>query len=236
MPDAVAAARRAGFDAVECHFPYDTPPHDLRAAGLPVIGLNTPPGDRAAGEFGLAAVPGRMAAARAGIAQAVDYAVAAGAGAVHVMAGYPRGAAGAEEAFRANLAHACDLAAGHGLTVLIEPLNPHDAPGYHLADLDHALDTIAAVDRANLRLMFDCYHIARIHGDVEPAFARARHVVGHVQFAGVPDRGEPDTGTVDYRALLPAMGWHGPFGAEYRPRGGDTLAGLGWLGAFRALA
>jgi hydroxypyruvate isomerase len=235
LPEAVRAAARAGFDAVECHFPYATPPGDVRAAldgtGLPMLSLNTRPG--APGEFGLAALPGREQEARAAIAEAVDYAQAIGARAVHVMAGITD-APGAEATFRANLAHACDLAEAAGLTVLIEPLNPVDVPGYHLSRMDAAAATLAALDRAALRLMFDCYHVARTEGDPLPVFARHRAQIGHVQIAGVPDRGRPDRGTLDYARLLPATGWQGPVGAEYRPDGA-TGESLGWLAPFRAL-
>jgi hydroxypyruvate isomerase len=235
LPQAIHAAARAGFDSVECHFPYATPPVEVRAAlgatGLPMLSLNTRPGD--AGAFGLAALPGREAEARAAIAEAVAYATAIGARAVHVMAGIT-GDTRAEASFRANLAHACDLAEGVGLTVLIEPINRHDVPGYHLAHADQAAGTIAALGRANLRMIFDCYHVARIEGDPLPAFARHRARIGHVQIAGVPERGRPDRGTLDYARLLPAMGWEGYFGAEYRP-GGATGASLGWLAPFKAL-
>lgn len=235
LPQAIHAAARAGFDAVECHFPYATPPGEVRAAldvtGLPMLALNTRPG--AAGEFGLAALPGREAEARDAIAEAVGYAKSIGARAVHVMAGITD-ASGTEAVFRANLAHACDLAEAAGLTVLIEPLNPFDVPGYHLSRMDAAAATLDAVGRENLRLMFDCYHVARTEGDPLPVFARHRARIGHVQVAGVPDRGRPDRGTLDYARLLPAMGWEGPIGAEYRPDG-ETGASLGWLAPFRAL-
>jgi hydroxypyruvate isomerase len=227
LPQAIAAARAAGFDAVEMHFPYDHPPEALRAAlqGMPLISLNTPPGDLAAGEFGLGAIAGRGAE---GMRQAIDWARAAGAGAVHVMAGR----AGSEvTVFEQTLTLACDLAPD--LTVLIEPLNPFDVPGYHLADLESAARIIGRLSRPNLKLLFDCYHVARIHGDVGACFARYRGIVGHVQFAAVPDRGEPDRGEVDYARLLPGLGWDGWFGAEYRPRG-LTSEGLGWLPRLRA--
>ena len=74
----IHAASKAGFDAVECHFPYDEPEADIRAAlqetGLPMVGLNTSPGDAAKGEFGLAAMPGREPDARDAIDQAIAYA------------------------------------------------------------------------------------------------------------------------------------------------------------------
>ena len=228
LPDAIRAAGAAGFDAVECHFPYATPTAEVRAAlaetGLPMLSLNTRPGNP--GEFGLAALKGREDEARAAIDQALDYAKAIGAGAVHVMAGV----GGDDATFRANLAHAC--AQARGLTILIEPINPHDVPGYHLQTPQQAVEVIRTVDHPALRMMFDCYHVGRSGLDIAASFAACRAVIGHVQFAAVPDRGAPDHGTVDFGALLPRLDWDGPFGAEYRP-GGDTGASLGWMDGLR---
>lgn len=238
LTDAIREADAAGFDAVEVHWPYATPPADLRAVlketGLPLLGLNTPRGDVAAGENGLAALPGREADARAAIAQAIDYAAEAGAGAVHVMAGFAAGEA-AHRAFVANLRHAAERARPHGITVLIEPLNRHDAPGYFLRTTDQARAIIEETGAPEVRLMFDCYHVGRTEGDVITRFADLLPVIGHVQFAAVPDRGPPDRGELNYAAIFPAIaehGWTRPLGAEYRP-GGDTAATLGWMDRLR---
>ena len=240
LPAAIEAAADAGFDAVECHVPYTTPPHEVRAAlertGLPMVSINTSPGNPHKGDRGLAAVPGREREARAAIDEAITYAAAIGCPNVHVMAGIaPPGASAAQTAFTANLAYGATQAAAHGISVLIEPINPGDMPSYHLADLHHAAAVIADVGAANLRILFDCYHIALIHGDVASQFEAHAHLVGHVQFAGVPHRGEPDSGSLDYATLLPRLaelGHHGPFGAEYRPADPtDTGASLGWLTA-----
>jgi hydroxypyruvate isomerase len=238
LPEAIRAAKAAGFDAVECHWPYDVPAEEVRAAleetGLPMLGLNTRKGDVAAGENGLAALPGREADARAAIDEALAYARAVGAGAVHVMAGFGSGAA-AEETFRANLAHACAAVEPDGITILIEPLNRHDAPGYFLSTTDQARRIIADVGAPNLKLMFDCYHVGRMEGDLTTRFRDLLPVIGHVQFAAVPDRGPPDRGEIDFGFVLPALeaaGWAAPMGAEYRP-GGDTGASLGWMKGFR---
>ncbi len=240
LPQAIHAAKDAGFDAVECHFPYDVPAADVATAlqetGLAMLGLNTWPGDKAAGDFGLAALTGREDEARAAIAQALDYAIATGTKAVHVMAGRTDGGKRAEATFRANLAHACDLAAPHGITILIEPINTRDVQGYHLSRTDHAQQIIAALGKPNLKLMFDCYHMQIMQGDLAMHLRALLPVIGHVQIAAVPDRGEPDQGEVDYRWLmahLGGLGYSGFIGAEYRPRA-DTLSGLGWLDRFRA--
>ena len=90
LPDAIRRAKAAGFEAVEAHWPYETPEEDVVAAladtGLPLLAINTPRGDHLAGENGLAAVRGREGEARAAILEAIDYAHAVEAGAVHVMA------------------------------------------------------------------------------------------------------------------------------------------------------
>lgn len=239
LPAAVRAAAAAGFGAVELHWPYATDPAELRAAlaetGLPVLGLNTLRGDVAAGDFGLSALPDRVPEARAAIARAFDYAAAIGAPNVHVMAGKALGPA-ARAAFVGNLRHAAELGAAQGVGVLIEPLNPRDAPGYHLLDLATAEAVLAEVGHPNLRIMFDCYHLALTGHDLVPALAAALPRIGHVQFAAVPDRAEPDHGEVDFPTLLPALaaaGWSGWFGAEYRPRAA-TDDGLGWMATLRA--
>ncbi|MGB2295098.1 MAG: isomerase, partial [Candidatus Puniceispirillum sp.] len=79
LPDAIRAAASAGFDAVECHWPYDVPAGDVATAlaetGLPMLGLNTRRGDLDAGENGVAALPGREDDARAFIDEAITYAI-----------------------------------------------------------------------------------------------------------------------------------------------------------------
>ena len=235
LPEAIRAAKAAGFDAIECHWPYDTPAAEIRAAlaetGLPMLGLNTRRGDVAAGENGLAALPGREAEARAAIDEALEYAQAIGARAVHVMAGVTSGAE-AEQAFIANLRHACDRA-GPDRTILIEPLNRFDAPGYFLKTTAQAVDLIDRIGAPNLRLMFDCYHVGRTEDDVLTRFQDLMPFIGHVQIAAVPDRGPPDHGELDYSYVfdrIRLLGWTHPIGAEYRP-GGPTNDSLGWLSA-----
>lgn len=234
LPDAIRAAAAAGFDAVECHWPYETDPAAVRAAldetGLPMLGMNTLRGRP--GENGLSALPGREADARAEIDRALDYAAAIGCGAVHVMAGAADGAAAART-FRANLDYACDRA--DGITILIEPLNRYDAPGYFIQTAEAAADIIDAAGRPNLKLMFDCYHQQIMGGDLTRRLQRLLPITGHVQIAAVPDRGPPDHGELDYRhvmAVLAEAGWERPVGAEYKSAL-PTDETLGWLPQLR---
>lgn len=241
LPDAVRAAAKAGFSAIECHWPYDTNPKEFRAAldetGLPLLSLNTAPGDMAKGDFGVCAIPGREAEARALIDQAVDYAVAAGAGKIHVMSGKTEGPAARETLVR-NLRYADERIGSRDISLLIEPLNHRDAPGYFLRTVEEAVALIDAIGIARLKVMFDCYHMQVQGGDLTRRYQAHAAYVGHIQIASVPDRAEPDTGEVAYERLLPALmdsGYAGWFGAEYRPRG-KTADGLGWLHRFQGRA
>lgn len=219
LPDAIRAASAAGYDAVEFHWPYETPIDDVRAAlsetGLPVLGLNTLRGQP--GENGLSALPGREVEAREVIDQAIAYADAVDAHAIHVMAGFAQGAA-ARETFQANLSYATGQT---DRTLLIEPLNRLDAPGYFLQTTDQAKEIIEAVDHPNLKLMFDCYHVGRTEGDVMTRLTDLFAIIGHIQFASVPDRGPPNSGELNYATIfdhIASLGWTAPLGAEYKPR------------------
>ncbi|WP_298256536.1 TIM barrel protein [uncultured Litoreibacter sp.] len=239
LPDAIRKAKDAGFSAVELHWPYATPSADVRAAladtGLPCLGLNTQRGDVSAGDNGCAAIPGREAEARRYIDEALAYARDIGAMSVHVMAGFTDRSPASKATFAQNLRYACTQAALTQRTILIEPLNTQDAKGYHISTVPEAQDVLANVDLPNLKIMFDCYHLQIMQGNLAHLFETCQAQIGHVQFAAVPGRGEPDTGEINYRWLLPELtrlGWAGPFGAEYKARG-TTDSGLGWMDDYR---
>lgn len=234
----IDAAARAGFPAVELHWPYDTPASAVKERcqrhGLTLLGLNTPLGDVARGEFGLGALPGRETEFMASFGQAASYAVASGAGAIHVMAGVTTGipADDARATFIGNLRQAAPIAAGHGLTLLLEAINPRDKPGYLYSRQEDAAALIAAIGAPNVRLMFDVYHVGVGEGDILRKLREFWPLIGHIQIAAVPSRAEPDEGEVDYRAVLAAIAdarWEGFVGCEYRPRG-TTDEGLAWRG------
>ena len=131
----------------------------------------------------------------------------------------------------ANLREASSKAADAGLTLLLEPLNPDDAPGYLYSTLDEAAVVLEEVDRPNVKSMFDSYHVGKVGEDVVGALDRHYLSVGHVQFAAVPTRAQPEAGDEDLRALVDALGRHGYqgwIGAEYKPRG-NTDDSLGWM-------
>lgn len=236
----VAAAAASGFKAVEMHWPYQVPAAEMRSALLrsqvTMLGLNTPVGNAAAGDFGLGALPGRESEFQQAIDQAVSYGHAIGATAVHCMSGLVAAdaASSAERTFVENLKLAADKATQAGMTVLIEPINHRDKPGYFLHTIEQAASIIDQVGRRNVKIMFDCYHTQIMQGDLTRRLKDYFDLIGHVQIAAVPSRAEPDEGEIDYREIcrsLDTLGYGGWIGAEYKPRG-RTEDGLGWLAAW----
>jgi hydroxypyruvate isomerase len=234
------AAAAAGFNAVELQFPYEFSPSAVKAEldrhGLAVLGINTPPGRREAGEFGLGAITGREADFAVLFRQALDYVVAIGGRQIHCLAGKvpPEARPAAEKAFIKNLADAADAAAAQNITLLIEPINPRDRPDYFLTRAEHAADIIAKVGRPNVRIQFDFYHAQIVGGDLIRRLEKCLPVIGHVQIAAVPSRHEPDDGEVNYPAIFAALdrlGYGGWIGCEYNPRA-KTEDGLAWARPF----
>lgn len=244
--DRFEAARACGFEAVECLFPYDWPAAEIRrrlnGCGLRQVLFNLPPGAWGKGERGLACLPGREGEFRDGLARALDYAEALRCTRLHCMAGIPgdTDAEHVEATYRENLGHAARQCREAGVTLTIEPLNRTDVPGYHLSDFGQALALIEelAADGAAPALQFDIYHCARIHSDVPQWLRRAHKHIAHLQIAGVPDRHEPNLGTLDLRAIFETLGeldldcW---IGCEYHPAG-RTEEGLGWIEGVKTYA
>jgi hydroxypyruvate isomerase len=242
MLERFAAAAEDGFRGVEMLFPYALPATTLaaqaRAQGLQVVLCNVPPGDWTLGQRGFAAVPGSEALFRDSLLQALDYAVTLQCPALHVLAGLlPAGAdrSRAAATYRDNLAWAVEQARPAGVTLMIEPINPRDIPGYflnHQAEA-HAVcaQVCAATGLENLKVQMDLYHCQIVEGDLARRIEAHIAGIGHMQIAGVPDRHEPDSGEVNYPflfSLLDRLGYAGWIGCEYRPRNG-TRTGLGWL-------
>lgn len=236
--DRFAAAARDGFEAVEFLFPYEYPAAEIRsrleAHGLEQALFNAPPGDWAKGERGIASLPGREAEFRASIDKALGYARVLGNRRLHVMAGL---IAPGEDRTRhrsvylGNLAYAAKEAAALGITVVIEPINTRDIPGFFLNRQDEAHAVCAEIAAPNLKVQMDLYHCQIVEGDLAMKIRRYVDGVGHMQIAGVPERHEPDVGEINYPylfELIDSLGYAGWIGCEYRPRGG-TSEGLAWL-------
>jgi hydroxypyruvate isomerase len=182
----------------------------------------------------MAAIPGREAELDAALTRALPYAEATGVKTLHLMAGLADPADPHNQAcYRASVLRVAERLAEHGITLVLEPINGRDMPGFFLNSLDGAAALIGELAIPNLRLQFDLYHCQIIHGDVTTRLRRMMPIVGHVQIASVPSRNEPDGEELAYPFLfaeLDRLGYAGFVGCEYRPRAG-TLEGLGWFKA-----
>jgi hydroxypyruvate isomerase len=240
FPDRFDAAREAGFDTVEFLFPYDWPldliERRIEHAQQRVALINAPAGDWDAGERGIACLPGREAEFRDSIALAIATAKSLGVRQIHVMAGLvPSGAQRSDvrALYHSNLAYAVREAAEEGIAINIEPLNPDDVPGYFLSSFSTAAHTLGELSAAGtpVKLQFDIYHCAKLHGDVIPWLAALAHEIGHYQIAGLPGRHEPSLGDLPYANILKQASFLTPgltVGLEYVPHG-KTEEGLEWL-------
>ena len=173
--------------------------------------INTPVGVAARGDE--AWPPARPAGrVRAGLEQALAYADALACPQVHVMAGLaPDGAPRAAllDCYRENLAWAASQARACNVTLLIEPINTRDIPGYILNRQDEAHAVVESVNAPNLKVQMDLYHCQIVEGDVSANLRRYLPTgrVGHLQIAGVPLRRARPGRTELFLDLCVAASW-----------------------------
>ena len=233
-----AAAKAAGFEAVEYLFPYAFDKNELagllKTHGLKQVLHNLPAGNWDGGERGIACHPDRVEEFRAGVDQAIAYAQALGCPQVNCLAGkLPAGVSReqAQATFVSNLKFAADKLKAAGLRLLIEPINSYDIPGFFLNTTAQAAAILDAVGSDNLYIQYDIYHAQRMEGELAATAQAYMPRIGHIQLADNPGRNEPGTGEINYPFLfrhLDAIGYTGWIGCEYKPRT-KTVEGLGWI-------
>jgi len=233
-----AAARAAGFEAVEYLFPYAFDKNELAALlkthGLKQVLHNLPAGNWDAGERGIACHPDRVEEFRAGVDKAIEYATALGCPQVNCLAGKVPAGVSREQAhatFVANLKFAADKLKKAGLKLLIEPINSYDIPGFFLNYTAQAAAILDEVGSDNLYIQYDLYHAQRMEGELAATVQKHLARIAHVQLADNPGRNEPGTGEMNYPFLfrhLDAIGYTGWIGCEYKPKT-STVEGLGWM-------
>ena len=233
-----ALAADAGFEAVEIQEPYDLPAETvagaLKESALDLVLVNAP-----GGEAGLAGIPGAESEFGDCLKVALDYAAVTGTGLVHVLSGILPSATAleaCEEVLVNNLRQASVEASILGITLLIEPINERDVPGYILTRQNQARRVVEAVDQENVRIQFDFYHCQVSEGDLSRHFTEQLPLIGHVQISDNPGRHEPGTGEISHDwifGLIDRSGYRGWVGAEYTPAG-ITQEGLGWYAPWRS--
>jgi hydroxypyruvate isomerase len=239
--DRFAASAKAGFTAVEYSAPYDYPAAQLaeilQQNQIQQVLINLPAGDWAGGERGIACLPNRVGEFQNGVGEAISYAQALGNPLINCLAGIRPGHVLAEQAFEIlveNLRFAGREMTKAGLTLLVEPINHFDMPGFFLNTSAEAMRAIDATGDDSIKLQYDIYHMQRMEGALSETIEKLFSRIGHFQCAGVPGRTEPHLGEIDYAhvfALIDRLGYNGWIGAEYKPVAA-TEDGLGWMGKF----
>lgn len=241
-----AAAKAAGFDAVEFWWPFATATPSaaeveefvsaVRGSDVRLVGLNFAAGDMPGGDRGLLSWPGRTDEFRRSVEVAVGIGAQLGTVAFNALYGNRLDGVGAEEQDRVaaeNLGFAARATAGVGASVLLEPVS--GAPRYPLRTAAQVLQVIERVERDsgvdNVLLLADLYHLSVNGDDVGAVITEHTPRIGHVQIADAPGRHEPGTGGLaldEYLGALQSQRYLGWVGLEYAPTT-TTESGLDWL-------
>ncbi|MEO3936986.1 TIM barrel protein [Dermatophilaceae bacterium Soc4.6] len=241
-----AAAKAAGFDAIELWWPWPDQPVPSDAAvdalvtavsdsGVQLVGLNFFAGDLAGADCGVLSLPDRSRQFVDNIDVTVGIGERLGVTAFNALYGnrVEDSSPEAQDALgRVNLGLAAVAAARVGATVLVEPVSgPKPYPLRTAADAVAVVDVARADGHANVGFLLDLFHLAN-NGD-DPAAAATAYAdrVGHVQIADWPGRGEPGSGSLDLLDLLTTVsdtGYAGWVGLEYKPTT-TTDESLAWL-------
>ncbi|WP_411139088.1 TIM barrel protein [Streptomyces sp. C10] len=253
-----AAARAAGFTAVELWWPWvDAPVPEqaeldaLRAAlndaGTRLVGLNFYAGQLPGPDRGALSVPGEESARfRANVPVAVEFARSLGCTSFNALYGNRvEGVDPAEQDRLAleNLAFAARAVAEVDGTLLIEALNAPESPRCPIVSAPKAVKVVDAVNAAtgldNARFLMDLYHLSMNDEDLDEVIDRYTDRTAHVQIADNPGRGAPGTGDLDFTPLLDRLtkaGYDGWIGLEYKPGDGPSAEAFDWLPAARRAA
>ncbi len=232
-------AKEAGFSAVEFWWPSGEDVGDLEAAigeaGLSVALFNFDAGDMPSGDRGLVSDPERVEQFRENVPVALELAQRLGCRRMNVLVGHEKGEMDREEQLglaREGVAFAADAAREAGVTVLVEAVNTFENGPYLLHTTGQAVEFVRGVGRENVGIQHDLYHMQRMEGNLVATLREYIGVIGHVQVADSPGRGEPGTGEIHYPfvlAELENLGYDGHVGLEYNPTTRTTEESLGWL-------
>ncbi|MFF8898781.1 TIM barrel protein [Streptomyces lydicus] len=248
-----AAARAAGFTAVELWWPWvDAPVPEpaelaglrdaLNDAGTRLVGLNFYAGRLPGPDRGALSVPGAESERfRANVPVAIEFARSLGCTTFNALYGNrvegfsPEGQ---DRLALENLTFAARAVAQVGGTLLIEALNAPESPACPIVSAPKAIEVVDAVNAAtglgNAKFLMDLYHLSMNGEDLEEVIDRYTDKTAHVQIADNPGRGAPGTGELDFEALLDRLkkaGYDGWIGLEYKPGDTPSASSFAWLPA-----
>ncbi|WFR55456.1 TIM barrel protein [Anaerocolumna sp. AGMB13025] len=91
------------------------------------------------------------------------------------------------------------------ITLLVEPLNLSDHPGYFLTKSTEAFRLIEEVGCSNVKILYDIYHFQVSEGNLIPTITKNINAISHFHCAGNPGRGNITSGEINYREVFRAI-------------------------------
>ena len=124
------------------------------------------------------------------------------------------------------------IAEAEGIELILEPVNTRvDHPGALLDRTEEAIYIAKGVDSPNFKILYDIYHSSVEGEDVLAMLKKHSNLIGYIQLADSPGRGEPGTGKIDWQPILAAVkasGYSEVIGLEYYPTK-DTTESLTYI-------
>ena len=237
--DRFGRAAEAGFGAIEFWWPSGEDlgkvEKAIKDAGLEVALFNFDAGDMASGDRGLVSDPSREEQFRENVPVALELARSLGCTRLNALVGHEISGMRREEQLmlaRRNVTFAADEARKAGVEVLVEAVNTFENGPYLLSVTAQAVDFVRSIGLENVKIQHDFYHMQRMEGNLVATLEQHVGVIGHVQIADSPGRGEPGTGEIHYPYVLSRLeefGYGGYVGLEYNPTTETTGESLAWL-------
>jgi hydroxypyruvate isomerase len=235
------AARNAGFKAVEMQFPYALSAQDIRQQldthQLELVLFNVDAGDLLQGGEGLAAVPELQWQFEQALQQTVEYARILKPQCINVLPGRcynPKRLQDYNTTFKRNLLKTVEALQPLDITTVFEAINTLDMPDFIIHNSGQMVSLLNEINHPGLKMQYDIYHMQRMQQSILEFIQQYADQIGHFQFADVPGRGQPGTGSMDYETLFAAIensSYSGWIGAEYHPTV-KTEDSLHWFHAY----
>ena len=116
---------------------------------------------------------------------------------------------------------AAKIAEAEGIELVLEPVNTRvDHPGALLDRTSEAIYIAKGVGSPNFKILYDVYHSTTEGEDPISILAENKDLIGYIQIADAPGRGEPGSGSIDWKstiAAIEATGYSEAVGLEFYP-------------------
>ena len=231
------AAKESGFDAVEIQFPYSLSAKKIKGLldenELKLILFNVDADDLLQGGEGLSAVPKKQKQFRKALIKTQQYAKILQPEVINILAGCCFDESQKTQylsTFKQNLNFALETFSPLGIKTVFEAINTVDMPQFLIDSGKQMLAIQQEMNHADLLMQYDIYHLSKMGENCVEFIKNYADKIGHIQFADVPNRGQPNTGTLNFKALFSAIeksNYQGWVGAEYHPVG-VTSKSFGW--------